>query len=67
MQKQSPDVYYKKTVVKNGNIYRKTHLILSSLFNSEYCEIFKNTYFEDLWTAASEYVFNKLRENKNRS
>ena len=38
-----------------------------SLFNSEYCEIFKNTYFEDLWTAASEYMFNKLRENKNRS
>ena len=67
MQKQSPDVYYKKTVVKKWQYLQKNTSDIVSLFNSEYCEIFKNTYFEDLWTAASEYVFNKLRENKNRS
>ena len=33
-------------------------LVLESLFNSEYCEIFKGTYFEEhLRTAASENVF----------
>ena len=33
--------------------YRKTP-VLESLFNSEYCEMFKSTYFEEhLWTAAS--------------
>ena len=42
--------------------YRKTPL-LESLFNSEYCEIFKSTYFEEyLRTAASENVFMKLRK-----
>ena len=41
--------------------YRKTP-VLESLFNSEYCEIFKSTYFEEhLRTAASENVFMKLR------
>ena len=40
--------------------YRETH-VLESLFNSEYCEIFKSTYFEErLRTAASENVFMKL-------
>ena len=43
---------------------RKTR-VFESLFNSEYCEIFKSTYFEDhLRTAASENVFMKLRELK---
>ena len=38
--------------------------MLESLFNSEYCEIFKSTYFkEHLRTAASENVFKKLRKN----
>ena len=42
--------------------YRKTP-VLESLFNSEYCEIFKSTYFEQhLRTAASENVFMKLRK-----
>ena len=36
------------------------------LFNSEYCEIFKSTYFEEhLRTAASENVFMKLKNIKN--
>ena len=35
--------------------------MLEPLFNSAYCEIFKNTYFkEHLRTAASENVFLKL-------
>ena len=43
--------------------YRKT-LLLESLFDSEYCEILKSTYFEEhLRTAASENVFMKLRKN----
>ena len=43
-----------------SNIHRKTPL-LESLFNSNYCEIFKSSYFEEhLRTAASENVFMKL-------
>ena len=43
--------------------YTKT-AVLESPFNSEYCENFKSTYFEEhLRTAASENVFIKLRKN----
>ena len=46
---------------------RKTP-VLESLFNSEYCETFKGTYFEEhMRTAASENVFMKLRKIKNYS
>ena len=46
---------------------RKT-TVLESLFNSEYCEILKSTYFEEhLRTATSENVFMKLRKIKNYS
>ena len=39
--------------------------MLESLFNSEYCKIFKATYFEEnLRTDASENVFMKLRKIK---
>ena len=39
--------------------------VLESLFNSEYCEIFKRTYFEEhLRTAASENMLVKLRKIK---
>ena len=42
--------------------------VLEPLFNSEYCEIFKSTYFEEhLRTAVSEKVFMKLRKIKNYS
>ena len=55
MQKQPPEVLCKKAVVR-------------TLFNSEYYEIFKGTYFEEyLRTAASGNVFMKLRKNKNCS
>ena len=44
--------------------YRKTP-VLESLFNSEYCDIFKSAYFEEqLRMAASENVFMKLRKIK---
>ena len=52
---------------KKEAIFTKTPL-LESLFNSEYYEIFKSTYFEEhLRTAASENVFMKLRKDKNCS
>ena len=42
--------------------------MLESLFNLEYCKIFKSTYFEEhLRTTASENVFMKLRKIKNYS
>ena len=42
--------------------FRKTP-VLKSLFNLEYYEIFKSTYFEEhIRTAASENVFMKLRK-----
>ena len=44
--------------------YRKAP-VLESLFNSEYCEIFQSTYFEEhLHSAASDNVFMKLRNFK---
>ena len=48
----------------SGCFLRKTP-VLESLFNSEYCEIFKSTYFEEhLRTPASENVLMKLRKIK---
>ena len=45
--------------------YTKTP-VLESLFNSEYCEIFQSTYFEEhLQTAASENVFIKIIHKEN--
>ena len=39
--------------------------MLESLFNSEYCKIFKSTYFkEHLQTTTSENMFMKLRKIK---
>ena len=45
--------------------YTKTPA-LEYLFNSEYCEIFQSTYFEEhLQTAASENVFMKIIHKEN--
>ena len=67
MQKQPPEVFCKKAVVKILTIFTEKHLFWS-LFNSEYREIFKSTYFEEhLRTAASENVFMKLRKIKDYS
>ena len=42
---------------------KQENTMLESLFNSEYCEIFKSTYFEEhLRIATSENVFMKLRK-----
>ena len=55
--------------IKDKKIWtnRKTP-VLESPVNSEYCEIFKSTYFEEhLRTAASKNVLMKLRKIKNYS
>ena len=40
--------------------------VLESFFNSEYCEIFQSTYFEEhLQTDAFENVFNKIIHKEN--
>ena len=40
--------------------------VLESLFNSEHCEIFQSTYFEEhLQTVASENVFIKIIHKEN--
>ena len=50
IQKQPPEVFYKKAV----------------LFSSKYSKIFKSTYFEEnSGTVASETVFMKLKKKKN--
>ena len=75
LQEQPPEVFYKKSVLKNFAMfsYRKAHVLESQkkkyipedlqlhlkkaptqLLSCEYCEIFKNTYFEEhLQTTAS--------------
>ena len=58
MQKQPPEKFCKEAVLINSQeyIHRKTP-VLETLFNSEYCEIFQTTYFEEhLRTTASENV-----------
>ena len=63
MQKQPPEVFYKKAKISQ---YSQKTPVFESLFNSEYFEIFRSTYFEEhLRTAASEIVLMKLRKNKD--
>ena len=51
-------MFYKKTVKKLAQPQKPP--LLESLFNAEYCEIFKSTCFEEhLQTIASENVFMK--------
>ena len=68
MQKHPPEVSFQKSCCQNfNNIHKKTP-VLKSLFNSEHCEIFNNTYFEEnLRTAASEKVFMRLKKTKDCS
>ena len=63
-QKQPPELFYEKGVLKNFcNIHRKVAELQpyeeetpKRMFSSEYCKIFKNTYFEEhLLTAASDF------------
>ena len=56
MQEQRLEKFCKKAVLKTFAIFTGKHLSWR-LFNSEYCEIFQSTYFEEtLRTAASENV-----------
>ena len=61
--------HFEKEIYQYVNItwllLKGKHLYWSLFFNSEYCKIFKTTYFEEnLQTAASENVFMKLRKIK---
>ena len=68
MQKQPSEVFYKKAVFKKIAIFTEKTPMLECPFNSEYCEIFKSTYFEEhLRTAAPENVLMKLSKSKNCS
>ena len=54
--------FYKNGVLKNFAIFTGKHLLIK--FSCEYCEIFKNTYFEEnLQTAASGSKIGKKRVN----
>ena len=59
MQKQPPENFCKKAVFKNFDIFTAKHLCWR-LFNSQYCEIFHRTYFEEhLRKTASDNVHGK--------
>ena len=60
IQKQPPEVFYlKKTFLEIFAIFTGIHLCWTS---SEYCKIFKSTYFEEhLRTAASKNVLMKQK------
>ena len=60
-------MFYKKAVLlKTLSQDRQENTCVEFLFNSEYCEISKGTYFEEyLRTAASENVFMKLKKKNS--
>ena len=61
LQNRTP--FFKKELIVAAS-YRKAP-VLESLFSSEYCEIFKSTYFEEhIRAAASENVSIKLGKIK---
>ena len=67
LQKQPAAMFHKKAILKNSATFRGKHLCWSlsliklqlfrpatQVYSCEYCEIFKNTYFEEkIRTAAS--------------
>ena len=65
IQKQPPEVFYKKGVLRNfAEIYKFWNLqgnfiekeSLAQAFSCQFCKISKNTVFaEHLWTTASKY------------
>ena len=70
---KSPSKHFEKEIYQYINItwllLTGKHLcwiiLIKHHFNSEYCKILESTYFEEhLQTAASEYVFMKLRKIK---
>ena len=68
-QKQPPEVFYKKVVLKNFAIFTREQLCwspetLTQEFSYEYCEDFKNNYFEEhLKTAATVTFQNYVPEH----
>ena len=69
MQKQPPEVFYRKAVVKKLAIFTEKHLCWSLFIIQNIAKYLRaSTYFEErLRTAAFENVFMKLRKNKNSS
>ena len=71
LQKQPPEVFFKKALLKNFAIFPGKHLcwnlfsiklqvcnFIKKVPNFEYYEIFKNAYYEEnAWTAASSVTF----------
>ena len=71
LQKQPPEVFFKKALLKNFAIFSGKHLcwnlfsiklqvsnFIKKVPNFEYYEIFKNAYYEEnAWTAASSVTF----------
>ena len=68
MQKQPPEVFYKRAVLKNFAIFKGKHTCWSLLLMQNIANFFQSTYFEEhLQAAASENVFMELRKTRNCS
>ena len=67
MQKQPPEVFQKKAVVKNLAIFTEKHLCWSLLLSQYIAKFLRAPILKNLRTAASENVFMKLRKIKNCS
>ena len=71
-QRQPPEVFYKKAVLKNFAILTEKHLFwglflikLQALRSCQYCKIFQGTYFEEpLRMAASKKNVNFKKPTK---
>ena len=61
MQKQPPEMFYKKTDFKKLTIFTEKKPLLESLFNSKYCEIFKSSYFEEQQRTANDHIMGRQR------
>ena len=58
LQKQPPEVFFKKALLKNFSIKLQVCNFIKKVPNFEYYEIFKNAYYEEnAWTAASSVTF----------
>ena len=68
MQKQPPEVFYKRAILKNFAIFTGKHTCWSLLLMQNIANFFQSTYFEEhLQAAASENVFMELRKTRNCS
>ena len=67
MQKQPPEVFQKKAVVKNLAIFTEKHLCWSRLLIQYIAKFLRAPILKNLRMAASENVFMKMRKIKNCS